>query len=100
MDNVNKFSQLQKFIINLKKTHTVLFNTATSKDFYPNILNTHGSTYNNLVNFKLLGIDLATDKRKGISFENYIKIIASTKLIKTYIFCEDLLSWEFLLRIY
>ena len=69
---MHKFSNLQKFIINEKKTHTVTFNTATSKDFYPRIKNEEGIIYNNCEQFKLLGIDVSTDERKGIKFDTYI----------------------------
>ena len=67
-----KFSQIQKFKINEDKTQTVIFNTATSKDFYPRITNEDGELYTNEENFKLLGINLASDKRKGVNFDLYI----------------------------
>ena len=72
LDDVEKFSQIQKFIINEGKTHTVIFNTATSKDFYPRIANLNGVIYNNFEVFKLLGIEITTDKQKGMNFNSYI----------------------------
>ena len=72
VNNVHEFSKIQNFKINHDKTHTVVFNTATSKDFYPRITNPEGQLYNNEENFKILGLNLATDRRKGINYDGYI----------------------------
>ena len=71
VNNVHKFSEIQNFKINQNKTHTVIFNTAESKDFYPRIVNTEGVLYKNEENFKILGLNLSTDKKKGINFNFY-----------------------------
>ena len=73
MNDVHKFSNTQRMIINEKKTHTVIFNTAINKDFNPRITNPDGEIYNNLETFKLLGIDLSTDQKRGINFNTYIQ---------------------------
>ena len=72
MNEIQDFCQIQKIKINEKKTQTVVFNVATSKDFYPRIQNLEGTLYNNVEHFNLLGVDLSTDKKKGISFDTYI----------------------------
>ena len=72
MNNVNKFCEIQKFKINEKKTQTVVFNVRTSRDFYPRIQNGQGNTFNNVEHFKLLGVDISTDKKNGLNFEVYI----------------------------
>ena len=72
MDSIHKFCDIQNFRINEKKTQTVVFNTATSKDFSPNITNAKGELYQNTENFKLLGVDFSTGKRKGINLDNYV----------------------------
>ena len=59
-------------MINEKKTHTVVFNTATLKDFNPHISNPNGNIYNNVENFKLLGVEFETDKKKGINLDKYV----------------------------
>ena len=59
--------------INLVKSKIfVVFNTAIKSDFYPRIVNPEGVTYDNQENFKILGINLSTHKRKGIDFNQYI----------------------------
>ena len=55
-----------------QKAYTVIFNTAILKDFYPRITNLHGKIYDNLENFKILGIDLATDQKKGVNLNTYL----------------------------
>ena len=72
VNNVHKFSKIQNFKINNDKTLTVIFNTAESKDFYPRITNMEGVLYKNEENFKILGINLASDKKKGVNFNFYI----------------------------
>lgn len=72
INGVHEFCKIQKMIINEKKTQTVIFNTFKSKDFTPRIRNQNDEFYQNTEEFKLLGVDLASDKIKGISFNNYI----------------------------
>ena len=50
----------------------MIFNTAQSKDFTPRIRNSLGTEYENVENFKLLGVEFVTDARKGLSFDTYI----------------------------
>ena len=52
MNQVHKFSTIQKFQINETKTQTVVFSAALSKDFYPRIKNANGEFYNNVEEFK------------------------------------------------
>ena len=72
MNDVHKFCEIQKFVINERKTQTVVFNTAISKDFSPSILNQQGNYYKNTESFKLLGVDFETNKRKGINLDKYV----------------------------
>ena len=72
MNNVDKFSEVHYFKVNQSKTHTVIFNTAIKKDFYPQIVNTDGVLYDNQDDFKILGINRSSHKRKGIDFNQYI----------------------------
>ena len=67
-----KFCDIQQFKINENKTQTVIFNSASLKDFSPNIRNQNGDIYKNVEDFKLLGVDLSSDKKRGIHFDNYI----------------------------
>ena len=48
MNQIHEFCKIQNFKINENKTQTVIFNVATSKDFYPRIQNLDGQTYNNV----------------------------------------------------
>ena len=72
MNQVHEFCKIQKFKINENKTQTVVFNVATSRDFYPRINNGQGQIYNNVENFKLLGVDISTDQKRGLNFNIYI----------------------------
>ena len=71
-DDVEKFCSIHKNVINKKKTKTVSFNTATNKDFTPRISNSDGTQYDNVDQFKLLGVQFETDSRKSINFHPYI----------------------------
>ena len=71
-NNVHNFCQIQKCLINDKKSKTVIFNTSYTKDFTPRILNNTGTLYDNTENFQLLGVDFETDKKKGLTLDNYI----------------------------
>ena len=62
-----------KFKINQDKTHTFIFNTALSKDVYPKVINTESDLYENKEEFKILGLNLSSDKRKGINMNTYIE---------------------------
>ena len=70
---VHKFCEIQKMMINEKKTQTVIFNTAIKRDFTPRITNSIGETYRHVENFELLGVDLSSDRRKGINFDTYLQ---------------------------
>ena len=71
-NEVENFCKIQRNVINSDKTKTVIFNTAQSKDFTPRIRNSLGTEYENVENFKLLGVEFVTDARKGLSFDTYI----------------------------
>ena len=73
VNSVHKFCEIQKMIINEKKTQTIIFNTFISKDFTPRIQNKSGDLYQNTEQFKLLGVELASHKIKGISFDGYVE---------------------------
>ena len=60
-------------MLNEKKTMTVIFNTARSKDFTPRLKNSKGKVYKNEEQFKLLGVDFSTHFRNGLSLKTYIK---------------------------
>ena len=49
-----------------------MFNTATIKDLYPRIHNSNGTEYENVENFKLLGVKFTTDSKRGIRWDQYI----------------------------
>ena len=59
--------------INDKKTQTVIFNTSTSKDCYPRLINSKGFIYDNTEDFKLLGVDIMTDQKQGIRWDSFIR---------------------------
>ena len=70
---LDEFCKIQQFVINEKKTKTVIFNTATSRDFTPRLFNVQGTVYDNVDSFKLLGVDFTTDHKRGINFDTYLK---------------------------
>jgi hypothetical protein len=70
--DLDEFCNIQQFVINEEKTKSVIFNTARSKDFTPRMTNSQGSIYQNVEIFKLLGVDFATDPKKGIHFDTYL----------------------------
>ena len=69
---LDQFCQIQQFVINDEKTKTVIFNTARSTDFTPNMKNMQGQTYENVESFRLLGVDFCTDPKKGLNLETYL----------------------------
>ena len=76
-DDVEKFCSIHKNVINKKKT--ISFNTATNKDFTPRISNSDGTQYDNVDQFKLLGVQFETDSRKGIA-KGYMNLLEVFKL--------------------
>ena len=80
-DDVEKFCSIHKNVINKKKTKTVSFNTATNKDFTPRISNSDGTQYDNVDQFKLLGVHFETDSRKGIA-KGYMNLLEVFKQIQ------------------
>ena len=58
--------------INEGKSKTAVFNAATSQDFYPRMVNADGIMYENVEDFKLLGVDFVSHPRSGIKWEKYI----------------------------
>ena len=59
--------------LNEKKTKTAVFNTATSKDFYPRLANSQGIIYENTEQFQLLGVDFTSHSKFGIKWDKYIQ---------------------------
>ena len=73
------FCKTQQMVINEKKTKTVVFNTAITKDFYPRLKNTNNVEYENVEEFKLLGVDFITHSKQGIKWDTYVnKLIRSS----------------------
>ena len=70
---IDIFCKAQQMIINQKKTKTAVFNSAVSRDFYPQITNLQGETYDNVEEFKLLGVEFASHPRSGIKWDNFIQ---------------------------
>ena len=60
---IDQYCNIQKMKINSEKSKTAVFNTVTSRDFYPRMLNTEGNLYENVEEFTLLGVDFVSDKR-------------------------------------
>ena len=58
--------------INQKKTKTAVFNVATSRDFYPRMTNSEGTLYENVEEFKLLGVEFQSHPKSGVRWEKYI----------------------------
>ena len=72
MNDIHKFCEIQKISINQNKTKTVVFSSAILKDFSPNISNNDGKIYQNVEHFKLLGVDIESDRRKGVNLNTYV----------------------------
>ena len=73
------------YYINENKNQTIVFNARTSRDFYSRIQNSMGKIYDNVENFKLLGVDIRTDKRNGMNFDTYINGIIKKGYKKIWI---------------
>ena len=71
-DNVHKFCKIQQNVVNTRKTKTVVFNTARTRDFTPRVVNASGDLYENTEAFKLLGVDFATHHSKVIDLNPYL----------------------------
>ena len=52
---------------------TAVFNCATSRDFYPRIINSEGTQYDNVEEFKLLGVEFVSHPRAGVKWDTYIQ---------------------------
>ena len=50
-----------------------MFNAATSRDFYPRMVNNDGILHENVENFKLLGVEFVPNPRLGIKWDQYIQ---------------------------
>ena len=72
MLQIDQYCHIQKMKINSAKSKTAVFNAATSRDFYPRIVNAEGSTYENVEEFTLLGVDFVSNKKLGVKWEKYI----------------------------
>ena len=69
---IDKFCEVQQMKINELKSKTAVFNTATSRDFYPHMVNKDGIEYENVESFKLLGVDFNSHHKSGVKWDNYI----------------------------
>ena len=74
---IDQFCNIQQMRINETKSKTAVFNVATSRDFYPRMVNAEGNVYENVEEFKLLGVDFVSHPRLGIKWEKHI-----TKCVK------------------
>ena len=69
---MDRFCQVQQMKINQSKTKTAVFNCATSRDFYPRMINSEGVQYDNVEEFKLLGVEFVSHPRAGVKWDKYI----------------------------
>lgn len=69
---IDKFCEIQQMQINKSKSKTAVFNTATSRDFYPHMVNKDGTPYENVETFKLLGVDFIYHQKSGLKWYDYI----------------------------
>ena len=69
MDN---FCNVQQMKLNISKTKTAVFNSATSRDFYPRMVNSEGIVYDNVEEFTLLGVDFQSHPKSGVKWDNYL----------------------------
>ena len=70
---MDRFCQIQQMKINQTKTKTAVFNCATSRDFYPRMINSQGAQYDNVEEFKLLGVEFVSHPRSGVKWDTYIQ---------------------------
>ena len=66
------YCEIQQMRINSSKSNTSVFNAATSKDFYPRMVNTEGKEYENVEQFTLLGVEFESNQRLGVKWDRYI----------------------------
>ena len=69
---IDSYCNIQQMKINEAKSKTAIFNTSTTRDFHPRIVNTTGKIYENVDEFTLLGVDIVSHPKLGINWENYI----------------------------
>ena len=72
LTEIDQYCNIQKMKLNDSKSKTAVFNAATSRDFYPRLVNTKGDIYENVEEFKLLGVDFVSDQKLGIKWDKYI----------------------------
>ena len=72
LKEIDSFCNVQQMRVNKQKTKTAVFNPAISRDFYPRMVNTDGTEYENVEEFKLLGVEFVSDPRTGVKWDNYI----------------------------
>ena len=58
--------------INEDKSKTAIFNTSTTRDCNPRLMNSNGNIYENVDEFTLLGVDIVSHPKLGINWETYI----------------------------
>ena len=69
---IDKFCDIQQMKINSSKSKTAVFNAATSRDFYPRLVNAEGKIYENVEKFTLLGVEFESHQRSGVKWDSYI----------------------------
>ena len=69
---IDRFCDVQQMVINKSKTKTAVFNSAIKKDFYPRFVNSDGTEYENVEEFKLLGADFVSHPRTGVKWDKYL----------------------------
>ena len=72
LKEVDRFCDIQQMRVNTSKTKTAVFHTAISKDFYPRMVNTDGTEYENVDEFKLLGVEFVSHPRTGVKWDKYV----------------------------
>ena len=57
---IDSYCNVQQMKINEDKSKTSIFNTSTTRDFHPRIVNTTGKIYENVDEFSLLCVDIVS----------------------------------------
>ena len=71
LKEIDLFCDIQQMIINQSKTKTAVFNTKT-KDFYPRMEDSNGHMYENVEEFKLLGVEFVSHPISGVKWDKYV----------------------------
>lgn len=73
LKEMDEFCKVQQMKLNISKTKTAVFNSATSRDFYPRMVNSEGTIYDNVEEFSLLGVDFVSHPKSGVKWDNYLQ---------------------------